>query len=77
VPPRRGENRRTENLGRCSDVSSSPVSNEKCRQKADSLFANAFKSPLQQNQNLVINFFRRRQMKIGAVHGKTHHSMIG
>src|SRR5674476_876560 len=49
-PPHRGETHKTEDLGRCSDVPSSPASDAKCRQKTESLFANAFKSLLQQNR---------------------------
>src|ERR1017187_8860109 len=52
-PPHRGETHKTEDLGRCSDVPSSPASDAKCRQKTESLFANAFKSLLQQNLPLA------------------------
>src|SRR5450759_5418159 len=47
--PHRGRTRKIEDPGRCSDVPSSPISDAKCRQKTGSLFANAFKSLLQQN----------------------------
>src|ERR1035438_8462961 len=49
VPPHRGRTHKTEDPDRCSDVPSSPVSDEKCRQKTESLFAKIFKSLLQQN----------------------------
>src|SRR5665213_254077 len=52
-PPHRGETHKTEDLGRCSDVPSSPASDAKCRQKTESLFANAFKSLLQQNRHIA------------------------
>src|SRR5450755_3286755 len=48
-PPHRGRIHKTEDPDRCSDVPSSPVSNEICRQKTESLFAKTLKSLLQQN----------------------------
>src|SRR5512141_1328114 len=52
-PPHQDETRKTDDLGRCSGVPSSPVSDAKCRQKTESLFAKAFKSLLQQNRHLA------------------------
>src|SRR5450759_3178675 len=51
--PHRGRTRRTEDPGRCSDVPSSPVSDAKCCQKTESLFAKPFKSLLQQNRHIA------------------------